>query len=68
MNCLQCGKEVRFIRRAGKKALIVNKTPLYFIPDLTEDMYFIHDGVLRRGRLASDGLTGYTLHNCEGEK
>lgn len=62
--CYKCGQEIRFIKRAEMKPLIVNRNSVYFIPDSSGDKYFIHDGVMRRGRVAADGLRGYTLHSC----
>ena len=64
-KCDNCGKEIRFINRKGDKALKVNMYSVYFVPDLMGDTYFINGAVLRRGRVAQDGLVGYTLHNCE---
>jgi hypothetical protein len=64
-KCYICGQEITFIKRSGKKPLIVNKNPVYFVPDSSGDRYFIHDGVMRRGRATADGLRGYTLHGCE---
>lgn len=62
--CNRCGKEIRFIRRAGKKAMVVEKKSVYFVPDTSGDMYFIHNGVMRRGSTSQDGLKGSILHSC----
>ncbi|WFA10367.1 hypothetical protein [Tissierella sp. Yu-01] len=63
-RCSRCGREIGFIKRKDKKPLVVNKNPSHFIPDKSGDMYFIYDGEMRKGRIAQDGLRGYTLHNC----
>lgn len=62
--CIKCGKEIRYIRRAGMKSLIVEKRTVFFVPDTSGDMYFIHGGVMRKGSFSPDGLKGSILHNC----
>ena len=64
-KCNKCGKEIRFMRREGKKALVVDKHPVYFVPDSYGTELFIQSGVMRRGTRTLDGLKGYTLHACE---
>lgn len=63
-RCDRCGKEIRFIRRTGMKAMVVEKKSVFFVPDSYGDMYFIHDGVMRRGSTSPDGLKGSILHSC----
>lgn len=62
--CDRCGREIRFIRRKGKKAMVVEKRSVFFIPDSSGELYFIHDGVMRRGSFSQDGLKGSILHSC----
>lgn len=64
-KCSRCGKDVAFVRRTGKKSIVVNQKPIYFIPDDQGTENFIHDGVLRRGTKSQDGLLGYRMHECE---
>lgn len=64
-KCTKCGKEIRFIKREGDKAIVVDKQPVYFVPDNLGVELFIHSGASRRGTRASDGLKGYTLHVCD---
>ena len=63
--CGRCGRAINFIKGAGSKSLVVNKNPVSFIPDSYGDRYFIYNGVMRKGRIASDGLKGHTIHKCE---
>jgi hypothetical protein len=64
-ECSKCGKAIRFIKRAGKKALVVNAQAIYFIPDdnSTEE-YVLTNGDIRKGKSAPDGLRGFKLHQC----
>lgn len=66
--CIKCGRYINFINRKGKKALVVNKHPVNFLLDPSGDRYFIHDGILKRGRQVPDGLQGYVLHDCRDEE
>jgi hypothetical protein len=64
-KCSICGRAIRFVKRKGKKALIVNVHPVFFIPDNTSDKeYVLTNGDIRRGRTAEDGLRGFILHRC----
>ena len=63
-KCTRCGKDVAFVRRTGKKAIVVNSKAVYFLPDDNGLENFIHDGAFRRGTRAQDGLLGYSMHNC----
>lgn len=65
-KCDKCGRAIRFMNGNKGKRLVVNPSPVRFVPDLTGGQYFIHAGALRRGTRAQDGLLGYTFHNCEG--
>jgi hypothetical protein len=68
-KCSICGKSIRFIKRKGEKALIVNANPIFFIPDNTSDKeYVLTNGDIRKGRTAEDGLRGFTLHMCSREE
>lgn len=63
--CGKCGKEIRFIRRAGKKALMVNPNPTFIIPDENSNQeYVLTNGEMRKGRPALDGLKGFVFHQC----
>ncbi len=63
--CGRCGKEIRFIRRTGKKALMVNAQARYFIPDEKgRQEYILSNGTSRKGNSADDGLRGFILHQC----
>ena len=63
-KCDICGKEIRFIKRTGDKALVVNSKSFYFLPDDKGDVYVMNNGSMRRGNIAPDGLKGFTLHKC----
>ena len=64
--CGRCGREIRFIRRAGRKALMVNTNPTFIIPDeKSAEEYVLTNGEMRKGRPALDGLKGFTLHQCK---
>lgn len=63
-RCYHCGCEVSFIKREGKKPLIINPAPVYFVPDSNGEDNFIHNGVWRRGTRSQDGLKGHIIHNC----
>lgn len=63
-KCDRCGKEIRFIKRAGTKALVVNVTPVFFLPDDLGDIYVMTNGSTRRGTIAPDGIKGFILHSC----
>lgn len=65
MKCNHCGRKIRFIKREGKKPLVVDCNPEYFVPDNHGVDNFIHNGIFRRGSRSNDGLQGYRLHNCE---
>lgn len=62
--CSKCGKGIRFIKRTGAKALMVNDNPVYFIPNEDGIYYVQTNGTMRRGNVASDGIKGFTLHEC----
>ena len=65
--CTNCGQAVRFIKRPGHKALIVNTSSVYFVPDDTDaaETFVTSNGKFRRGIKSSDGLKGFVLHECE---
>ena len=63
-RCSKCGKGIRFIKRTGSKALMVNKSSLYFIPDDSGELFITTNGELRRGIKTQDGLKGFILHEC----
>lgn len=64
-KCDKCGKRIRFIRRAGLKALKVNSDSSFFIPDDNGGEVFITTkGETRRGFKAQDGIKGFKLHEC----
>lgn len=63
-RCDRCGKEVRFIRRKGMRAMVVEKRTVFFVPDSSGEVYVISNGVMRRGRITQDGLKGSILHSC----
>ena len=62
--CQYCGKDIRFINRKGKKAIMVEKAAVYFLPDDSGNEYFVQSGTIRKGIRARDGLKGYKLHVC----
>lgn len=64
-QCYMCGREISFVRREGLKPLVVDPSPVYFVPDSNGEDNFIYNGVWRRGRIAQDGLKGFILHKCE---
>lgn len=64
-ECNKCGKAIRFIKREGKKALVVNAQAIYFIPDdSSREEYVLTNGDIRKGISAPDGLRGFKLHQC----
>lgn len=63
-NCDRCGKAIRFIKREGDKALVVNATPGYYVPHPFGDRFVTVNGEIRRGAKVHDGILGYTLHKC----
>lgn len=63
--CTNCGQAVRFIKRPGHKALIVNPSSVYFVPDENGELFVTSNGQFRRGAINSDGLKGFRLHECD---
>lgn len=63
-RCTKCGKEIRFIKVKGSKALVVNKRAICFLPDDNGKVYVMTNGKMRTGYVADDGIIGYTLHEC----
>lgn len=43
---------------------MVNDNPVYFIPNEDGIYYVQTNGTMRRGNVASDGIKGFTLHEC----
>lgn len=62
--CKKCGKRIKFIRRKGSDMLIVNSSPIFFIPDSHGRVFVDAKGQMRTGTIVSDGIKGYTLHDC----
>lgn len=63
-QCSYCGKEIRFLKRSGKKAVAVEIGARYYMPDEGSEVYVQRDGHIRKGRLVADGILGYRLHDC----
>lgn len=62
--CSECGQPVRFIKRRGQKALIVESRPVWFIPATAGETFVTDDGGMATGRRAEDGRRGWKLHKC----
>lgn len=63
-RCSKCDKEIRFIKVKGSKSLVVNNSSVYFLPDDNGKVYVMSNGKMRTGQAASDGIIGFTLHDC----
>jgi hypothetical protein len=64
--CKGCGKEIKWVRGkgAGIKAVPVEPTGVYFLPDDDGTPFVMTDGNVRCGKPASDGILGYRKHVC----
>lgn len=63
-RCSKCDKEIRFIKVKGSNTLIVNTNSVYFLPDNNGRLFVMTNGKMRTGKVAQDGIIGFTLHDC----
>lgn len=68
-ECGICGRKIKFVKRAGEKALIVNPRAVFIVPDDSSRYeYVLTNGKMRRGRVVADGLKAFVLHQCQKEE
>ncbi len=63
--CAYCGREIKWIRPKGsQRSFPVEPRNICFLPDESGREFLTPDGIIRRGREATDGLLGYLAHDC----
>lgn len=63
MTCSNCGKEIGFVKRNGKRMPVDSKV-VFVIPGVKGQNYLLANGQFLKGKKSDDGVLCYEIHNC----